>query len=515
MLTGNIKTVTELLDLAAETYGDRTFIKFLDGDTLYEKNYTTVRSNSYAVSRYIRTFSPERMHIVIMGKTNYEYITCLTGILISGNVAVPLAPETSVEEAVDLFEKADVDMMFYENEYAENAEKIAAQYGKLKHMANLGSRSTFEEIYATYGADSEYAALSDVTIDAEACCTIMYTSGTTGVRKGVMLSTRNLMSNIMYPEFEFGENDVLLSVLPMHHIFCYSGDFLRSMRDGMTVCLNGEIAQMGKNLQFFQPSFIRLVPMIVTTLLKKVQAVERKYPQLTPRQAAEMVFGKEMHWMASTGAPLNTHLIDEYKRYDIVLRQGYGMTEAGPRVSIPSFHSDHRADACGRAITSILQVRIQQGEIQVMSPSLMMGYYKMPEQTAEMFTADGWLKTGDLGHLTEDGYVYLTGRIKNLIILSNGENVSPEEIERKYADEPLIKELVVFGENDVIVAEVFPDFQYAEAAGITDVQAALDEIVARINKTDVVFRQIDEVRIRDAAFPKTASGKIKRQRTRF
>ena len=138
-----IQTVRELLDTAARDYGNRTFIKFADGDNIIEKSYITLRDNSYAISRYIRSFSQERMHIAIIGKTNYEYLTCLTGILISANVSVPFAPDISVEEACDLFERADIDMLFYEDDFEPSAKEISRRYGKFKNMVNLGSRETF------------------------------------------------------------------------------------------------------------------------------------------------------------------------------------------------------------------------------------------------------------------------------------------------------------------------------------------------------------------------------------
>lgn len=507
----DIKTVRDLLDFSASEYGTRTYMKFLDGETLVEKSYQNIRDDSYAISRYIRSISPDRMHVAIIGKTNYAYITSLTGTLISGNVAVPLTPETSAEEAIGLFETADIDMFFYEDEYEETAKEIAKQCPRLKHISNMGSDEAFERIYQKYNDASEYAYLSDVELKPEDCITIMFTSGTTGVRKGAMLTNQSLISNIMYKnlELEFKENDVVLSVLPMHHIFCFSGDFLRTFRDGITVCLSNGLSQMVKSMQYFQPYMMRVVPMICTTLLKKMHALEKRNPDKAPREIADAIFGKRFKVLVSAGAPLPTSLIGEYQRYGITLRQGFGMTETGPRVSISVFNSDYRADSCGRVI-SIGEVRTVNGELQVKSPSIMLGYYKNPEETKKVFTEDGWFKTGDLGHVTEDGYVYITGRMKNLIILSNGENVSPEDIEKHFADKPLVSEVMAYGENDRIVVEIFPDHAYAEQAGIADVGEELEKLVATVNKQMVSWMEVGKLKIRKTHFPKTTSGKIKR-----
>lgn len=142
----------------------------------------------------------------------------------------------------------------------------------------------------------------------------------------------------------------------------------------------------------------------------------------------------------------------------------------------------------------------------------MMGYYKKPEATAEVFTEDGYLRTGDLGRFSPDGsHLYVIGRSKNLIILSNGENISPEEIEKKFADEKVIKEIIVSAENDRIVAEVFPDTDFAAALGIEDIEAYLKEKIKEANKGEKVEREIASLKIRETPFPKTTTGKIKRK----
>lgn len=144
-----------------------------------------------------------------------------------------------------------------------------------------------------------------------------------------------------------------------------------------------------------------------------------------------------------------------------------------------------------------------------------MGYYKDPEETKAAFTEDGWLKTGDLGRTTDDGYIYITGRVKNLIILSNGENISAEEIERRFCDEPLVKEVVAYGENDMITAEIFPDTAYAQEHGIEDIRSSLEMLIHKANENANAYTEIGALKIRETPFPKTASGKIKRNIVTF
>lgn len=151
-------SVRELLDNGAEKYGDATFIKFIRDDKIEERSFKKVRSDSLAVCRWIRSLSEKRMHIAIIGKSNYEYITCLSGILISGNVAVPFAPDISVDEAAELFKRADIEMLLYEDEFTENAEKLKELCPFLRFSVNLGNGEEFDKIYTDYSENSEYAS---------------------------------------------------------------------------------------------------------------------------------------------------------------------------------------------------------------------------------------------------------------------------------------------------------------------------------------------------------------------
>ncbi len=508
-------SVRELLDNGAEKYGDATFIKFIRDDKVEERSFKKVRSDSLAVCRWIRSLSEKRMHVAIIGKSNYEYITCLSGILVSGNVAVPFAPDISVEEAAELFERADIEMLLYESEFAENAEKLRELCPFLKFAVNLGDLNEFDRIYSDYSDTSEYAALSDIEVDKNACCVIIFTSGTTGVKKGVELSTLALVGNIMYHDYctdIFLPNDVSLSVLPMYHIYCFSGDYIKNLKDGLQVCLNGSMMDLIKNLKIFEPKVVRVVPMIAQTLLQRVKAILARNPETTVKEAVTQVFGRNIKWLISGGAYLNPELIDEYEKLGIFLRQGYGMTEAGCRISVPDNTASR--ESVGR-VTDVCKARIQNGEIQVKTPTVMLGYYKMPEETAKMFTPDGWLKTGDIGELTPDNQLFITGRVKNLIILSSGENVSPEAIEKKFADNQLVSEVLVYAENDRIVAEIYPDYEYAKLEKIEDVQGELEKAVDRMNKTAKASHIVSEVRVRKEPLEKTGSGKIKRKETKI
>lgn len=510
-----IHTVRDLIDNGAEMYGEKAFIKYFNGDNVIEKSFVELKENSLALCRFIRSVCPRRMHIAVIGKTSYEYITAITGTLVSGNVFVPFAPTISVEEACELFEDGDIEALFYESAFEENAKQIVEKYGKLKTVVNMGDPAWFADIYEKYSSDSEYAELSDIELDPSACAAIIYTSGTTGVRKGVMLSSENLISNVAYTDFVLDKDEILLSVLPMHHIFCISSDYFSPLLNGYTVCLNGDLANIGRSLQTFEPTTMRLVPMICESLIRKVGILHKKFPMLPPRTVAEKVFGKNIKWIAVGGAAVSSKLVDEYEKYGIILRVGYGMTETSPKITTGDYSNSNKGSS-GKIIKSLFDLRIVDGEIQVKGKCVMLGYYKKPEETAAVFTEDGYLRTGDLGRISDDGtHLFVTGRLKNLIILSNGENISPEELEKKFVDEKVIKEIIVSEENDKIIAEVFPDTEFAAAMGIENIEEYLNEKIKEANKGERVEREISALRLRETPFPKTTTGKIKRSAIKF
>ena len=294
----------------------------------------------------------------------------------------------------------------------------------------------------------------------------------------------------------------------MHHVFCYACDVLKTLYDGGTLCLNGSLVNLYDNLLRFEPTIMRIVPALCKSILTRIKITEKQSPSLTPREAAEKVVGRNFRRMIAGSAFLSAALIDGFEKYGITVRQGYGMSECSPRISTSDFVDAENKYSNGK-ILSVNEVRIVDNEIQVRGPSVMLGYYKRPEETAAAFTEDGFLHTGDLGYL-KGSHIYLTGRKKNLIILSNGENVSPEEIENRFVDDGVIKEIVVIGENDKFIAEIYPDLQFAEAHGITDVEGEIQKIVDRVNIDSPSDRQIFAFRLRKKPFERTSTGKIKR-----
>ena len=296
---------------------------------------------------------------------------------------------------------------------------------------------------------------------------------------------------------------VILSVLPIHHAYCLSMDILKGISLASVICVNDSLLRVAKNIKLFKPNMILMVPLMIETMAKKLEDAKGLPEDVVKRE----VFGEQFHTICSGGAYLNPSYIDLFNRYGITILQGYGMTECAPVIST-SVSWNIKKEAVGQLLPNC-EAKVVDGELWVKGSSVMMGYYKMPKETGETL-CDGWLKTGDLGYVDEDGFVYLTGRKKNLIITKNGENVSPEELENKIGEERLVQEILVREDNGVIQAEIFPDQEYAQKAGIDDVPGMLQEIIDSYNKNAAPHKKIYSLKIRDKEFDKTPSKKIKR-----
>jgi len=281
---------------------------------------------------------------------------------------------------------------------------------------------------------------------------------------------------------------------------------------------------MSADLLRAKPQSLFLVPLMVEALYKIIynMALEKYNVDLSEvkeneeiSRAVKGALGGNLDTIISGGAALNTKYIRLFRNLGINLLNGYGITECSPVVAVN--RNKYFRDGSVGTVLNECEVRIDdpnengEGEVCVRGSVIMQGYYKMERETSEALV-NGWFHTGDLGHIDSDGFLFITGRKKNLIVLSNGENVSPEELEEKIQNVPLVGEAVVYEKQNKIVAEIFPDTEYAKKNGIKDIQSELNSAVADINKTLPRFKQINSVVIRDTEFEKTTTKKIKRNK---
>ena len=505
----NTKTIYDLVCSAGDSHGDHVFLRYEDNDVIYEVTYRQFVADCMAVAAWAQEKSQElghRVRVGLLGGSGHHYLAVMLGVMASGSMIIPMDVQMDADTFCDCVSRSDEDVLFYDWDFRTLAEEAGSRCPaleeciSLQHGRHVACSDNILKNYA--GRPVENLA------KPEECAMILFTSGTTGRGKGVMLSHGNLIDNVFCTtDTEHPENEIYLNVLPMHHVFCINGDVLIVIRYGSTLCLNRDMTKLAAHILLFEPTVMRMVPMMAKGLYNRIAIMSRQQPGKSLFQIKEEVLGKRLHKVVSGGGYLAPELAANYSRLGISIAQGYGMSECSPKISAPDWNRPDKVASVGKLVEGC-QVRIVDEEIQVKSPSVMMGYYKEPDKTAEAITEDGWLCTGDIGYLDEEGFLYLTGRKKNLIILSNGENVAPEQLENLFEDERLIEDILVFGEDDAICAEVYPNFKYAEAANISDIEGTVQEIIKKHNQKLPSYKRIMQCRIREVPFAKTSSKKI-------
>lgn len=383
----------------------------------------------------------------------------------------------------------------------------------------------------------------DYEIDPDRLATIVFTSGTTGKGKGVMLSQTNIVTDMTQGMYLFNVTPKTMCVLPPHHTYGSTVNFVGHFSQGSTIYLSSGLKYMLDEIKEQQPSHLVLVPLFVETIHKRIWSTAEKSGKagqlrllikfsnflrkigIDARRSlfksVTGVFGGKLEMIICGGASLNQDIIDTFDSMGITILNGYGITECSPLVSCNRNKYQKKGSVGIPIIGEKVKIRNPdengEGEICVKGPNVMLGYYKDPEATAAVFDEEGYFRTGDYGKLDEEGWLYITGRLKNMIILSNGKNVYPEEIESEVSRVYGVSEVIVYsGESkaqknkQVIVAEIFPDYDALNMRGITDVQAYFDEEIKNVNKRMVSYKAIKKVKIRDEEFKKNTSKKILR-----
>ena len=497
-------TIRDIIVRAAKNHGTSDAVRYKKGKKEIEaRTYIQLKEDSEKFSAVLKELGEQGKHIALTGMTSYEWIVAYLGITNSGSVAVPLDVSLPAEDMCELIDRADATVFVIDEVRADVLAIVKEKCPKLKYVISMQKTEETDGILSFWQLMGAQSAGFEIEIEPQMLATIMFTSGTTGKSKGVMLTHQNLAENATCLDMKFQEHSVLLSVLPIHHAYCLSMDILKGFDCGSTICINDSLMRMAKNIKLFQPNIILMVPLMIETMAKKLEAAEGLPPQIVKKE----VFGEQFQYICSGGAYLPPAMLDLFKKYDIDILQGYGMTECAPVIST-TVHWDIRKGTVGQLVPNC-EAKVVDEELWVRGSSVMQGYYNMPEETAETLV-DGWLRTGDSGYVDEDGFVYLTGRKKNLIITKNGENVSPEELENKIGEHRMICEILVRESEGLIEAEIFPDMEYVEKKEITDIQGELQKLIDEYNLTAPAYKRVDRLKVRDTEFAKTPSKKIKR-----
>lgn len=498
--------------------------------------------------------------VAIVGENSYGWCCSFFAVMAIGAVTVPVDKELPIEDIDGIITTTDCKAVIF-GKASEAKIKEILHNGGLKTVrrlisvnpesslrdAELDGKSISSLAEMQQNGERAYAegnnSYYDYRIDVNKLASIVFTSGTTGKGKGVMLSQANIALDMTLGMYNFDITRKTLHVLPPHHTFGSTVNYVGHLAQGCEVYISSGIKHVSDEIREQQPTHLILVPAFLEVMNRKIWTTARKEGKEKLLKVMMKVsdslrvlgidirkklfssvlkaFGGKLELIICGGAKLDEEIINTFDSLGITILNGYGITECSPLISA----NRNRYRKPGSVGTPILACRVKidnpdengEGEICVKGPNVMLGYYNNPEATAEVFDKDGFFHTGDYGKLDEEGWIYITGRKKNLIILSNGKNVYPEEIEADLQKVEGVAEVVVYaGESRVqkdritIVAEIFPDSELLADKGIEDMQSYFEEQVKNLNAKMPPYKAVKRVKLRDSEFQKNTSRKITR-----
>jgi len=550
--TDYLRDLKELIERGANKYGTNIAIKDLDPEgNIHQYTYIELKEDIEAFGTKLFDMGLQGRHFALIGESSYSYVVSYLAVANGLGVIVPLDKELPNDDLLKLIEKSDSDIILYSDSLLADIKEIKASIPQEPLCINISMYEQSDEgpnikDYLKEGMlliNQGDRRFTDLIIDPLAMCSILFTSGTTGSNKGVMLCHQNFVT-VLHSAFSlFKLASLSFSVLPINHTYEFNVHVLGTIYGGITLCFNDSIMHVKENLLKFKPEMSLMVPMIVESIYKNIWKEAEKnrldrhlrygiwYSNLIRKIGIDQrklffkpvleALGGNLRLIVCGGAPLRQEIIKGFDDLGITVYNGYGITECAPLIS-----SNCTIKSIPGSVGIIVpdnKVRISDknpdgtGEIQVSGPNVMLGYYKDEECTKKSFTEDGWFKTGDIGYIGKKGALYITGREKNLIILTNGKNVHPEELEEYLvANLDYIKEVVVYaldaidGVEALISASAFLDPEYLEKVGIEKAKEIFAQDVRRLNSKLAAYKRIQCAYVRETEFEKTTTKKIKR-----
>lgn len=496
-------------------------------------------------------------NIALIGENSYGWCCAFFAIMATGSVVVPIDKELPAEDIAGIMDATGCVAAIIGKSARGKCETLLSGDGcptvRTVVLVEPAADATFpgRELCSLQQLESEGAALFaagnnayyDYKIDPHRLASIVYTSGTTGKGKGVMLSQANIGLDMTLGMYNFDITRKSLHVLPPHHTFGSTVNYVGHLSQGCEVYISSGLKHVSDEIREQHPTHLILVPAFLEVMNRKIWEGARKSGKLGLLKAMMAVsnglrkvgidvrrklfksvlepFGGKLELVICGGAKLDEDIIRTFDAIGITVLNGYGITECSPLISA----NRNKYQKPGSVGLPIMACRVKidapdangEGEICVKGPNVMLGYYNNSEATAEAFDKDGFFHTGDYGRLDEEGWIYITGRKKNLIILSNGKNVYPEELEADIQKIGGVAEVVVYAgesrvnkDKETIVAEIFPDADAIQALGVQDPQAYFEEQIKKLNAKLPPYKVIKRVKLRDVEFQKNTSRKIVR-----
>lgn len=554
-----IKNFRELVNRSAKKYPNNIAYKFKENlgkpnQKVVEKTYKEIKEEIECLGTVLLKMGLENKKIALIGSNRYEWCESYFAITTSNMVVVPLDKALPEQEIRNLIQRSKADAVIFEDKYSEIFKKLKEENSTLKYYINMDLKEekdgvlSFKKLLVEgkkllEDGDTKY---KDIKIDNEKMSVLIFTSGTTSAAKGVMLSQKNITSNIiaMAKMSKMYETDVLLSFLPLHHTFECTITFLYGFYSGATVAFCDGLKYIANNLQEYKISVFVAVPLVLETIYKKIQKGIKKQGKekivnimskianfllIFHIDIRRKVFKSVLDQLGGNlriayfgAASMDKNIIKGYNNFGIDTVQGYGLTETSPLLAAET-DKEHCPGSVGMAPFNV-KIRLENvdekgiGEIVAKGPNVMIGYYEDPQATKEAIK-DGWFHTGDLGYYNKDGYLFIAGRKKEVIVLKNGENVFPSDIEFLVNELPYVQESLLYskenskGELTLGIKVVYDDTLIKEKFGEKSKKEYKDliwEDIKKINQKLPVFKRIKELIITTEPLEKTTTQKIKR-----
>jgi long-chain acyl-CoA synthetase len=545
-----------MIHSSVDFFGDKEvfLVKDKPGGVYQEISYHQFQLDIDALGTALVDAGLKGKKIAVMGENRYEWVVSYFAVTNGTGVIVPIDRELKAEEMKELLLRAKVSAIIYSGKYEKVIEDAIKGVDSIEHVIGMDAMDDYDNVTSLFKFMNRGRMLLkngnrdflDTDIDPEAMTALLFTSGTTGMPKGVMLSHKNFVSNVMHMSEYVGFNTDKrgLSVLPMHHTYEFTCHIMTPIYQGMSIAICEGLKYIVKNMAEAKATVLVGVPLIFEKMHQKVWKQAESSGKTKKMQRAIAVskvlggenikatkrlfgavhnaMGGKMELFIAGGAAIDPEVIKDFNAMGMNMIQGYGMTENAPIIDVNKDRY-HKAEAAGFPLkeTNVLIVDKDEngiGEIICQGPSVMIGYYEDPEATAEILK-DGWLYTGDFGYMDNEGFLYVTGRKKNLIVTKNGKNISPEEIEYYLLKSPYIEEVIVWGKEEssgdtVVCADIFPSKEELSAKYGKVSDGELRKIISAeveiVNDRMPAYKRVKRFELRDEEFEKTTSQKIKR-----
>ena len=549
----------EVIEYVGKNYGEEVAFrtKTAEKDVFDEILYKDYVDNINALGTALISVGLQGQRIGVIGENKYEWQEAYLSIVCGTGVVVPLDKALPENELLNLIERSGIEAIFYSEKYAPIMEKIREEkIGNIKYFISMESEETYDNVYSQkelvkLGKDlmkNGAKSFTKAKIDNEKMSIMLFTSGTTAKSKAVMLSHKNICTNLydISCVFNLGPGDVILSFLPLHHTFECTVGFLYPMSSGTTISFCGGLRHIAEDLKDYRATAMIAVPILFETLYKKLMKEIDKKGQTNKVKFGKGIsnilrrahidvrkvlfkeildnFGGRIRLLVCGGAAYSPEVEKGLLDIGIPTFQGYGLTETSPVIAAESL-AHRRNGSIGKLLPSVEGIIIDPdeqgvGELAVKGDSVMLGYYENDEANREVFTEDGYFKTGDLAYFDKNDFLYITGRKKSVIVLKNGKNIYPEELETLINSVEGVKESFVYGKPDEedkddlkICAKIVYDLDYFEKKDIKaedDIKQELWNQVKNINKGIPTYKYIKEIKITTEELIKTTTLKIKR-----